>query len=247
MKPESGGLPQDADAELRELPKWARRYAQNRTLPVLVFLLIFAAGYVAFGGLSYLTAWAYRADRRILAASAMLVLSGFAVWWMWFSFVGGPAIMRRVAERLYQREGSVIAGTSQAEEHKRLPLGVFIFMFCVVASVGLGLLGFYPIGLMQPVSALYVVPFFCYLGLKLRRVGSPFMFLWPALYGIHAVLIVAGAPIGVGPAFDIFVPVVGYGILAALAGHLYSRVALRRLRAIAASRNAADPRETESR
>jgi hypothetical protein len=225
----------EPDAGLREIPKWARRYAQNRTLPVLASLLVFAAGYAVFGGLSYLTAWAYKAGERFLAAAAMLVLSGFAVWWLWFCFVGGPAIMRRICQRLYQREGGVIAGTSQAEEHKRLPLGVFVFLFCVVASIGLGFLGFLPIRFMQPISALYVVPFMCYLGLKMHGTGSPFMFLWPALYGVHAVLIVAGAPIRLGPAFDIIVPTVGYGLIAALAGHIYSRIALRRLRALAAS------------
>jgi hypothetical protein len=231
-RPDEAG--ESTDMGLREIPTWAKRYAQNRTLPVLMMLLIFAAGYAAFGGLSYLTAWAYRDGHLFLAASAMLVLSGFAVWWMWFCFVGGAAIMRRISERLYQREGGAIAAaTCQAEEHGRLPLAICVFMFCVLASLGLGLLGLYPISLMQPVSALYVVPFLCYLGLKLRRVGSPFMFLWPALYGIHAILMVGGAPIRLGPAFDITVPMLGYGLLAALAGHIYSRIALRRIRSLA--------------
>jgi len=109
-----------------------------------------------------------------------------------------------------------------------------VFVFCALASVGLGLLGLYPIRLMQPISALYLVPFLCYLGLKLRRVGSPFMFLWPGLYAVHAVLLVTGVPIGMGPMLDMFVPTVGYGLVAALSGHIYNRVALRRLRRLAA-------------
>jgi hypothetical protein len=228
------------DMGLEQIPTWARRYAQNRTLPVLVSLLIFTAGSAVFGGLSYLTAWAYKAGERLLAGSAVLVLSGFAVWWLWFSFVGGAAIIRRISERLYQGEGSVMAAPSDEEKSGRPPLAAFLFMFCVVASIGLGFLEFYPITLMQPVSALYVVPFLCYLGLKLRRVGSPFMFLWPALYGIHAILMVAGAPIRLGPALDIIVPVFGYGLLAALAGHIYSRIALRRMRSLARVPNAVE-------
>jgi len=39
------------------------------------------------------------------------------------------------------------------------------------------------------------------------------------------------------------VPVVGYGLIAALAGHLYSRYALRRLRAIARGPEAAEERK----
>jgi len=69
------------------------------------------------------------------------------------------------------------------------------------------------------------------------------MFLWPALFVIHGVSIVAGVPISRGIAFDIFVPTVGYGLIAALAGHIYSRVALRRLRALAATARPHDEAE----
>jgi len=229
--------------QVRDIPKWARRYAQNRTLPVVVLLGIFVFGCCMFAGLSYLTAWAYMADRRFLAAASMLVLCAFAVWWLWLSFVGGTRIMRQISERLYRTEGSVLVGP---------PLGVdatrpwptligFVFMFCVLASVGLGLLGFLPISLMQPVSAVFVVPFMLYVGLKQKTSGSPFMVLWPALYGIHAILDVAGVPVrfwGDFHALDIFVPMVGYGLMATLAGHIYSRFALRRLRHLAASPDA---------
>lgn len=226
-------------SDLREIPKWARRYAQNRTLPMLVLFGIFVVGSVAFGGLSYLTAWAYVTDQRALAVAAMLVLSGFAAWWMWFSFVGGQRIMRRITERLYRSEGSISVGPSPEENIRRMAPAVgFLFMFCVLASVGLGLLGVLPIRYMQPISALYVIPFFVYIGIAQRGSGSPFMLLWPMLYGIHAILLVAGAPIyfaGKWEALNMLVPVIGYGVLAALAGHIYSRMALRRLRALAAS------------
>ena len=229
--------------EAREIPKWAKRYAQNRTLAVIVLLAIFYVGFAVFSGLSYLTGWAYRAGERVLAASSMLVLCGFAVWWLWFSFIGAARIMRGVSERLYQGEGGVSVGACAGRaEGKGIQLGAFVFVFCVIASVGLGFLEFYPIRLMQPVSALYMVPFLCYLGIKLHRlgVGSPFMFLWPALYGIHAILLVTGVPIGMGPMLDMFVPTAGYGLVAALAGHAYSRYALRKLKRLAATAGSAD-------
>ena len=243
MKPNADRPLEKQYDQVRDIPKWARRYAQNRTLPVVVFLGIFVFGWCMFAGLSYLTAWAYKADQRFLAAVSMLVLCAFAVWWLWFSFVGGTRIMRQISERLYRAEGSVLVGPPLGPDATRQPptLIVFVFMFCVLASIGLGLLGFLPISLMQPVSALYVVPFLCYLGLKMRRIGSPFMLLWPALYGIHAILDVAGVPVrfwGDFHALDIFVPMVGYGLIAALAGHFYSRFALRRLRHLAASPDA---------
>jgi hypothetical protein len=237
----------EADDRVREIPKWARRYAQNRTLPLVVFLGIFVFGSCMFGGLSYLTAWAYKDDQRFLAAASMLVLCAFAVWWLWFSFIGAARIMRGISERLYQGDGSVSVGACAGIEESKGPrLVAFVFMFCVLAGVGLGLLGLLPIRYMQPISALYVVPFLCYLGMKMRRIGSPFMFLWPALYGLHAILDVAGVPVrfwGDFHALDIFVPMIGYGLIAAIAGHIYSRIALRRLRRLAASPYATDEPE----
>ncbi|MEZ6070602.1 MAG: hypothetical protein R3C10_10080 [Pirellulales bacterium] len=61
--------------------------------------------------------------------------------------------------------------------------------------------------------------------------------IWPALYTIHALLIVAGAPIVFHAPWDglnMLIPIAGYGILAALVGHLYSRYALGKLRRLAA-------------
>jgi hypothetical protein len=229
----------EQDRRLKEIPQWARRYAQNRTLPVLVNLAICAGGFLVLGGLSCLVAWAHVHGDRVVAGAAMLVLCGFAVWWLWFSLIGGARIMPRIAERLYQREGSVSLGVS--EEHpspKHLPLAGFLFMFCVAASVGLGVLGLLPQKHMQPISALYCVPFLVYLWAKQRPAGSPFMLLWPALYGLHAALLVAGAPIRFAGKFDvlnILLPAVGYGMVAALAAHIYSRVALRRLRTLMSS------------
>ena len=236
-----------AEDDLREIPKWARRYAQNRALPVVVFLVIDTVGSCVLGGLFLLTVWAYVEDKRVLSAASMLVLCGSVVWLLWFGFIGGDRIIRSITERLYQGDGGVSVGAWAGIGDSKGPLlVVFVAVFCALASVGLGLLGVYPIRLMQPVSALYVVPFLCYLGLKMRRVGSPFMFLWPGLYGIHAILDVAGVPVrfwGDFHALDIFAPMVGYGLIATLAAHIYGRVALRRLRALAASPgpgNAAD-------
>ena len=227
------------DQDIRTIPTWTRRYAQNRTLPLVVFLGIFLAGFGAFSGLSYLTGWAYVTSQRALAVAAMLLLCGLAVWWLWFSFVGAPPMLLRITERVYRKEGAVSVGPSPDSNRGRAaPAVAFLFMFCVIASVGLGLLGVLPIRHMQPVSALYVVPFLVYIGITLRGIGSPFLWLWPALYGIHAILVVAGAPIRFShpwEALNMLVPAVGYGLLAALAGYIYSRVALRRLRALAGS------------
>ena len=227
------------ERDLRELPKWARRYAQNRTLPVLVLQVMYLVGAGVFGGLSYLGAWAYMHGERLLAASSVLVLSAFAAWWLWFGFSGAAKLVPRITARLYGREGTVTIGQTPEGAVQRLPSLVwFLVLFCVFAHVGLSFWALIPMRLMQPTSALYAVPFLIYLGMRLRQVGSPLMFLWPALYALHAMLLLAGAPIYFGgryQALNMLIPTVGYGILAALAGHIYSRVALRRLRALAAT------------
>ncbi len=64
------------------------------------------------------------------------------------------------------------------------------------------------------------------------------MSLWPVLYAIHAALIVAGVPIYFGGALEalnMLIPTIGYGLLSACLAHPYSRVALRRLKALTRS------------
>ncbi len=225
--------------ELKEIPKWARRYAQNRTVPVLVILGVSLLGSGVFAGLGFLIVWAAINNQRVLAGASAVLLSGFTVWWMWFAFVGASRIIQRISERLYRGEGNVsMQGTAEPCLQGPPRLVAFLLAFCVMAHVLLGLVGLLQIEYMQPVSALYMVPFMAYLSVKMRGVGSPFMLLWPLLYGLHAILLVAGAPIyfrGVYTMLNIFIPTAGYGFLAALTGHVYSRVALRRLRQLAAS------------
>jgi hypothetical protein len=86
---------------------------------------------------------------------------------------------------------------------------------------------------MQPISAIYCVPFLVGLWLLQRPLSSPIMLLWPALYVLHAVLIVAGVPIVFGGPWsqlNMLIPVAGYGMLVGLISHAYSRFALRKLR-----------------
>ncbi len=108
-----------------------------------------------------------------------------------------------------------------------------VFVSCVFISVILGLLGYLRIKYMQPVSALYCVPFLVFLYLWQRPIVSSLALLWPTLYAIHAILVVAGVPIQFGKPWiflNMLIPVAGYGILCTLIGHLYSRYALKKLK-----------------
>jgi hypothetical protein len=88
---------------------------------------------------------------------------------------------------------------------------------------------------MVPIMATYLVPFLLYIWARQGGMAAPFMLLWPGLLVIHAVLALAGVhPFRGAPnAVNMLVPTFGYGAIAALASHVYSRVALRRIRSLA--------------
>jgi len=105
--------------------------------------------------------------------------------------------------------------------------------------VGVFLIAFrhLPLEYMQPFSALYMVPFFIAMTIS-QRLGF-WAFIWPLLYGVHALLLVAGVPIRFTDVhleiFNMIVPVFGYGFVAIIVGHIYSRYALHRLKALVRS------------
>ena len=89
---------------------------------------------------------------------------------------------------------------------------------------------------LQPISVLYMVPFFVFEYFRLRpRVGL-LALLCPILYTIHAILILASVPIfftGYMGIWNLFIPLIGYSFLVYVIGHVYSRYALKKLKSIA--------------
>ena len=135
------------------------------------------------------------------------------------------------------REGHVTLVTPRDRVH---PAAVALLLVgfggCVLTSVVLGLLGMMPDAYMQPVSALYVVPFLVTLTFLMRPAVGYLTLLWPILYGLHAILMVLGVPLRFPPPWtflDILLPISGYGILTGLVNHAYNRFALHRLCSLA--------------
>ena len=61
------------------------------------------------------------------------------------------------------------------------------------------------------------------------------MLIWPTLYTIHAILIVAGVPIVFSEesglvSLNMFIPTFGYGLLTFIIIYIYSRYALKKLK-----------------
>jgi len=230
----------DQNAEkLKEIPKWTRKYAQNRTIPVLIALSINSCIFAGIVIPSYFGGKAYRSGNLILfwicifvLAVAMISLAFFCIPKWGGKFIG------RISQRLYNREGNVLISVPETIK-KKLWIGyvvAMIFGSCILGSVILGFMGYFTIEYMQPISAVYVVPFLVFLYRWQRPIVSPIMLLWPILYAIHAIGIVAGAPIvfsGNLIPLNMIVPVFGYGLLTFLIGHLYSRYALKKLKTAA--------------
>jgi len=221
----------------REIGKWARIYAQNRSLPIVVGLLMFAMLSIAVGAVSYVGVLAFAGGHMLMFAFSMvalIVVVGVVIYvsvprW-------GGRRLESYANSLYDKEGSVAISNDRSSARKAAGHVVMVaFVVCIVLSMILEARGYFPHRYQQPVSALIVIPFMVTLGIlgRLPVGGGWPMLLWPVLYGLHAVLIVAGAPIlfsGKWEGLNMLLPTAGYGLLAALASHVYSRFALRKLK-----------------
>lgn len=231
-------LPPD---QLRDIPNYARSYALNRSLPVLVLLTVMALTYAGLGFFAQLTGVAFRAGRTLVfclsAAVTAICLAGtiafaFPRVWKWFQ---GPLI-----RWLYRNDGSVLVSpATPCARSSRSPWMYAIsapLVLCAIALVAL----IPRIGerYEQPLVALFGVPVMIAIGVLARPAGSLMLGLWASLYALHAVLILAGAPIliqGQWSWLNVSLPMFGYGILSALVSHLYSQAALRRLQRLGAS------------
>lgn len=238
MNVEQNQEPQEIK-KLKEIPKWTRRYTQNRTIPFLVSMAIFLLLFTAIWVPSYLGGKAYRSGSApalwicifaLVTAYVALIFFCVPKW--------GGKFIERISRRLYGKEGVItLTPHIRTKKHKQLGLVVgLVFACCVVASVQLGMRGYIPIEYMQPVSVLYVVPFLVFLAIWQRPVVGPLALLWPTLYTFHAILVVADVPIqfsGKWQSLNMLIPIAGYGILCGLLGHIYSRFALRKLKKLA--------------
>jgi hypothetical protein len=231
---------QPKDKELQEakqMQHWVRRYAQNRSLPVLFNLAVFLLLWIGISLPSYWGGLAYRSGNTAVFAVCLVVLVFALLLTIYVSVPRwGGRRLQKVGEKLYANEGrvTIAAGTSKPRWW-----GVALaaaFLICVTGNVVLSVLGYLPDGkYQQPISAIYCVPFLVALNLLIWPATGYIPLLWPLLYAVHALLILAGATIVFAPPSDslnMLIPIVGYGALTALISHLYSRWALHNVRTL---------------
>lgn len=232
----------------REIAKWARAYGQNRrSVAVVIGLLVCMLLFCAIAGFSYLAGQAYRHGNMPLLwlYGALLVLPVAATIYIavppW-----GARLVERLIKRFYAKEGNVELTVPAAS---RRPWAILFAVAFVACNLAQGQFGDYiPAKYQQPISALYVIPIVVGLTMLMRPAVGLFALVWPALYALHAILIVAGAPIlfaGRWESLNYLIPIAGYGILVYGMSHAYSRFALRRLRSLTKTDDIADHRQHE--
>ena len=235
--------------KLKEIPKWTRRYAQNRTLTTLVLIVMitlfsmFIAVLVGF--LSALAFAGFRKGNILLSCVGIAVLIAvIAAIVKFYIFMlakfGGKnkGLLDQIVDRwIYSREG--IASMPMPEAAKKTKWSEIIisivYMVCLLGSMNLAMRGYIPDKYFIPLTALFVVPFNVYLYFIQRPRLGPVLVLCPILYSIHALLIIAGVPIyftGIyAVPLNLFVPLI-YTFITYLIGHLYSRYALKKLKSL---------------
>jgi len=223
--------------QARQVTLWARRYLQTRNMGMLIALFIMIPLYLVGTGVSLLLGWAIHFHNLPLVCVSTV---GEIVWLVVLVYFSVPRwggqLVSRLAAHYYQPEGTANLADSTPRRRPKWVLAVAggLFVLCILGTSALGSLGVItiPDKYMQPVSALYCVPFLVLLWWWQRPQVSPVSLLWPILYALHAILIVAGAPIlfmGRYESFNMYLPVFGYGLLAGIAVHIFNRLALRRL------------------
>ena len=229
--------------ELKEISKWARRYAQNRTLTgqdavvVAMLLVVFVVVLVALPGA--LAVAGLRRGNIILGCVGFVVLVAILVslliYFLRFIRKHPGLIDQKTDQWIYGRDGT--ASMPEPKLTKTMKwldiVGGAAFLICMLGSMYLMIKGYIACKYMQPVAAVYLVPGGVFEYFYRRPKVGPLVLICPILYAIHAILIVAGVPIfftGDLCMFGIFLPYLGYAFLGCVIGHLYSRYALKKLR-----------------
>lgn len=214
---EQNQMSQEMD-RLKEIPKWARRYALNKTMSMVVMFMIFLLSFA------------------VVSAGVHCFLNGnpFLGWVMIgvfvMVFICSFSVEKYCKTHCYEQDG--MSKSERVEEIKKflaLPL-VILAGFSIYAMKYFNI----PMRLSMPISATYVCPLLAYVNWRWARYDSFIGYLWAGLYGAWATAILLNVPLltfaGRWEGQEMYITVSITGLIAALAAHLYNRYALRKLK-----------------
>ncbi len=242
MNSKQNNKSQDHNTErLKEIPKWTRKYAQNRTLTTFVFIVMIClmGGFIgipiSFGGAAFMGG-----DMLLAGISVALLAVVLILLIIFISKFGGKnkGLIDQIIDRwIYGKEGTVsMPQPKLSKKMKALDIVVaIVYMVCFLGSMNLCMGGYIPVKYLVPLMALFIVPFFVFQYFMQRPRLGPVLLIAPILYAIHAILILAGVPIFFTGTFGVPLNmglILVYTFLAYMIGHLYSRYALKKLKGI---------------
>lgn len=221
----------------RLMIRWARTYAKSRTISFLVQWAFIVIMVLVIGTAATFTNMAYIEKNMVLVTISACFMGLTILVLAWFSVSPwGGELIWRITQWLYGEEGYV----SYSRKHADGPapwwitmLGGGLVIYHLVGAL-LVTFGYLPLVYMQPYSAAYMAVFLIVMILY-QDLGF-WAWFWPVLYALHGLLILMGYPLafrGQYQLLNMVVPVFGYGLLAIVIGHIYSRFALMKLRSLA--------------
>lgn len=157
-----------APKEAQQLTRWTRRYLQSRNMAVIIAMLFFVFLWFFGVGTNLLLAWGIHANHPLLVSVGAV---GETLWLAAIVFISVPPwggrFFARCAARYYQREGDAeLPAPSTPHRPKWVTYVVAgLFGLAILTTVFLGNRGVLPDPgkYMQPVGAVYVVPFLVFL------------------------------------------------------------------------------------
>ncbi len=251
---ESDESTQDDYEDLRKIPKWTRKYAESRSVDILVMDVIMYATMFAVALWFSFVGTAYKSGNMVwffALISALAIAIGALVF---IHRSSRPGWLDRLFKPVdtavacyYSKDGSVVltpkakSATPEMQRRKRRLIWAAATVWIAICASGLAslrLMGYtIPAGYFQPSAALIGVPILVILAFRHEGDVRLHHVLASFLFGLHAVLVV----LGIMPrssenswiSLHIILPLCICSILAALIRHGYNRLALRKLKRLA--------------
>ena len=222
MNAQQNQVPQNTE-KLKEIPKWARRYAESRTTPMIIWHIVFIVSF----GLAFLSVYFFLKERFILGAF-MAVMDIILILYFIITY-------DRHEARYFTKTG-IPQSESVQQIRKFLPLPLIA---CIVINVIMEQRGVLPAHLDVPISAVYVCPLLIFANWRWAR-GSFIGYLWATLYGAWAIAILFKVPIltfsqggQLKPGDEMYLAAPVTGLITGLVAYIYSRYALKKLKTAA--------------
>jgi len=237
MRPPAADPAPIDDPAIRDIPRWADRYARSRTLAGIPFLLMVIAASLTILVPLLLALWAHDHQRPELPLYIIATAVAYAFWlWAgWTRRVNVKASYAFLTRWLYVFDGEVVSALRPTPDQRGSRSGTIPFVALLLAFIAMPVIAQavdLPLQYRQPLIAAYMVPLLTWLLTRRGVEDGPVMLLWPGLYALHAILLLAGVPLPAPqqPMVNVYVPLMAYLVVAIIATHIYGRYALRRLR-----------------